>query len=611
MKKTETRSPEPAITTDSSNRKRILDWAGPAFPLEVREEAANIFAEYVKGRTGEEIEAYSTELKFGTGGLRGVLGNGMGRMNVWTVGRATAGFCKYLKSTNKNPSIAIAYDSRRMSVEFARTTAGIAASMGLKVYLFDRVTPTPILSFAIRKLGCSGGVVITASHNPPEYNGYKVYLEDGSQMVGEAQDLVEKEIENVSDWSSISFLDSATPLYRKSVHMIGDDILKAYIKQLEGSPIVSSASNPGKKNLSIVYSPLHGTGGPWLPKILSHFGFKAQLVEEQARPDGEFPTVKYPNPEEPEAMHMAEEKARSLGSSLFLATDPDADRLGAGVKAADGSYVLINGNQIGSLMCAFLCEKIAADKKKSGVPWHIFKTIVTTDLQKSIAQKNGIGIRNVLTGFKYIAQQMRLMDESDKTAGFKKGRDRYLFGGEESFGYLPVDFVRDKDSLSSALLLCEIASEVGNLLDYLDQVFLKYGLYLELLKSVTMKGADGQEKIKSIIDSLRKTDVSGWTLGNRRVAALLDYEFQTRNGKKSPEDFKGLPPSNVVQLLLEPEGKLTIRPSGTEPKVKLYVSLKHPDQPASLDELKIARKQLEDELASIAGFFFAKTGLTG
>lgn len=598
--------------SDQEIRKRemVLDWAGPAFPLDVRDEAAQVYGDYIAGRVTEAVEFFQTELEFGTGGMRGIIGNGAGRMNAWTVGRVTLAFCRYLKKQHKKPSLAIAYDSRRRSLDFARVTAGIAAGQGLKVYLFDRVTPTPLLSFAIRELECSGGVVITASHNPPAYNGYKVYLDDGGQLTVSGQKKIEKEIAKIKDWGDIHFLGPEDERYRKKVKLIGDDIEKAYIKRFKKLSFVSPADNPAKQDIKIVYSPLHGTGGTWLPNLLGAYGFQVDLVPEQAEPDGEFPTVKLPNPEERDALAMAEKLAREKDAGLFLATDPDADRLGAGVRTGPGEYVLLNGNQLGSIMCAYLCEKIAKEENGKRRPddYFVFKTIVTTDLQREIARKNGVEIREVLTGFKFIAEQMLLLEQGKKKAGYGK-KDRYLFGGEESYGYLPVDFVRDKDSLASALLLAELLAEVKDLVGYLDRVYLKYGLYLEDLKSVTLAGLDGKERIHLTIERLRGENLVGWQLGGRRVTGVLDYREQTRDGKKDPDFFGDLPPSNVLQVLLEPEGKLTIRPSGTEPKVKLYASLRSDDQPTSLDELAGARKQLEDELSSISGLFMTKTGL--
>jgi len=588
-----------------STRVRILDWAGPGFPLEVREEAVRVFVDFAAGKHSEDVEAYSGELEFGTGGLRGVIGNGSGRMNRYTVGRATLALCRVLALRAKKPSLVIAFDSRRKSDEFAAVTAGIAASLGMPVYLFDDVAPTPVLSYAVRKYGATGGVVITASHNPPQYNGYKVYGADGSQIVGQDQKEIEHQIGQIS-WPEIPFLAPDAPGFKKLVKKIGPDVKKSYFAEIAKTSFATPA-RAQKQNLHLVYSPLHGTGGKWLPDLLKHFGFKVTLVPEQEKPDGEFPTVKYPNPEEADALKMARDLSIQIDADLFLATDPDADRLGIGVKKEKGVYELMNGNQIGSMLCAYMCEKAA---KKNPAHQHVYKTIVTTDLQRRIAEQNGVPIHDVLTGFKYIAEQMRLLDLGSKELGYKKGRDVYLFGGEESYGYLPVDFVRDKDSLSSALLLCEILAEKGDLLGYMNQIYLKYGLYLEDLKSVTMKGLDGQKKIREVMQRLRSEDWTGMSIGDRKISGVLDYLNQTRNGKKAPAVFANLPASDVIQMLLEPEGKLTIRPSGTEPKVKLYVSLSH-GTPTSLDELEKARKELENELASVSGVFIARTGLAG
>ncbi|MDH5655106.1 MAG: phospho-sugar mutase [Spirochaetia bacterium] len=446
-------------------RKRILDWVSPAFPLEIREEAVRIYMDYIESRLNDEIDFYKGELEFGTGGLRGVLGYGSGRMNLWTVGRVSLAFSRYLKESFKKPALVIAHDSRRMSREFATTAAGIGAVNGIKVHLFKTVAPTPMLSYAVRKLKASGGIVITASHNPPEYNGFKAYLNDGSQLVGSVQKEIEKKINEINEWGQIPFLKETDPLYKKYVSLIGNEIKKSYYSELKKTIFVSPASNPAKKNLKIVYSPLHGTGGPWMSDMLSHFGFKSIPVKEQTEPDGEFPTVKYPNPEEAEAMRLAEETAVNADADIFLATDPDADRMGAGVKTEEGKYVLLNGNQIGSIMCAYLAEKAVSSKSKDQkLRYHLIKTIVTTELQRKIADKNKIKIHDVLTGFKYIAEQMSLMESGKK--GYQKNKDVFLFGGEESYGYLPVSFVRDKDSLSSTLLLCEILAEKGDLLSY-------------------------------------------------------------------------------------------------------------------------------------------------
>jgi phosphoglucomutase/phosphomannomutase len=586
---------------DAIIKKRILDWCSPYFPLEIREEAAKIYNRYIQGDRSEDVFAYMTELKFGTGGLRGVIGNGSGRMNEYTVGKTTLGFAHYLLKKYKNPSVVIAYDSRRRSTDFAEITAGILAGKNIKVYLFDQVTPTPILSYAIRKLKAQGGIVLTASHNPPEYNGYKVYQEDGSQIVGDVQKAIEQEIDQIQDWD-IPFIDKNDPIFKKNVEYIGENIKSSYYKEFDHVFFAKKINQP----LKVVFSPLHGTAGKWLPGLLEKYHIEVIPVKEQLEPNGEFPTVDYPNPEEPEALEMCKELAEKVGADLFIATDPDADRMGAGIKNHNGEYVLINGNQTGSILLAYLCENLPKEANKR---YFVFKTIVTTNLQREIARKNGVYIRDVLTGFKYIAEQMRWIEENKDIYNSKN--DIYLFGGEESYGYLPINFVRDKDSLSSSLLLCTIAKEKGNLLDYLNEIYLKYGLYLEDLKSITMKGLDGLQRMKETISRLRSSNLVGKELGERKIVKVYDYQNQTINNQDDKEYFKILPKSDVLQYELEPEGLLTIRPSGTEPKVKIYISLRSKEQPQSIEELTKQKKQLENELNTILGMFLAITKLSG
>ncbi len=583
-------------------KKRILDWCSPSFPLPIREEAAKIFNRYLNGDKSDDVFGYITELKFGTGGLRGVLGNGPGKMNEYTVGKTTLGFANYLLKKFSNPSVVIAYDSRRKSYDFSLVTAGIFASKGIKVYLFDQVTPTPILSYSIRKLKASGGVVITASHNPPEYNGYKVYQQDGSQIVEDVQQELEKEIESITDWN-IPFIDKENPIFKKNVILIGEDIKQSYYKEFDKVFFAKKI----KKSLKVVFSPLHGTAGKWLPDLLEKFGVQVILVKEQMEPDGEFPTVKYPNPEEPEALALCKKTAEANQADLFVATDPDADRMGAGIKNSNGEYIYLNGNQIGSILCAYLCEKVNSLQKNKR--YFVFKTIVTTELQKEIAKKNGVMIRDVLTGFKYIAQQLRWIEENRDI--YNSSKDVFLFGGEESYGYLPVSFVRDKDALSSTLLLCIIADEKENLLDYLNEIYLKYGLYLEDLKSITMKGFDGLKRMKEILTKLRNSNLINKEIGDRKIVRVYDYLNKTINYSEDPSYFKILPPSDVLQFELEPKGMITVRPSGTEPKVKVYISLSSKEIPQSIEELEVRKKELENELNSLMGIFLTITGLTG
>ncbi|MCW7467959.1 phospho-sugar mutase [Leptospira kanakyensis] len=576
----------------------ILSWTKSPFSSEIQNEAKKAYEDWKAGISSELVDAYVSPLSFGTGGIRGKIGNGIGKMNLYTVGRAALGFISYLRDTRKNASIVIAYDSRRLSKEFAELSAGIAAKLGVKVYIFPKVTPTPLLSYAIRYYKASGGIVITASHNPPEYNGFKAYLEDGGQLVPPDDSLIIKRISEINDWSSIPLVQKSDKDYKKLVKPVGSVVFKTYLKDLKQAGILSSVKPKTRTDLGIVYSPLHGTGGEYMKEMLNFFGYKSVfLVPEQKKPDGEFPTVKYPNPEEKEALVLCEFHAKKKKAAIFIATDPDADRLGVGVRRPDGEYEYLNGNQIGSIMAAYLSER----KKSKTKIYHLVKTIVTTDLQEAIAKKNGIKIKNVLTGFKYIAEEMKQIEN--------KKNNIFLFGGEESYGYLPVPFVRDKDSLSSALLFVEILAEKGDLLTYLDSIYLKYGLYRESLYSLTLEGSSGQDKIKKSIETLRSENLIGKTIGGRKVVGVLDFETQKADGKAKASVFKGMPKSNVIQVELEGNAKLTIRPSGTEPKVKVYSSFASLKKPKKQSEISGLWDSLGKEIAQAETEFLQLAGL--
>jgi phosphoglucomutase/phosphomannomutase len=578
----------------------IQSWTKSPFSSEIKSEANLALDEFKKGVSSPLTDAFGIPLEFGTGGIRGKIGNGVGRMNLYTVGRAALGFVRHLMKQNKNPSIVIAYDSRRMSKEFATISAGIAARHGVKVKIFPTVTPTPLLSYAVRYYKASGGIVITASHNPPEYNGFKAYLSDGGQLVPPDDGLIIKNIESITNWNEVELVDSKSKDYKKFVSLVGKDCFKAYLADLKKAKLTSKAKPADRKKLSIVYSPLHGTGGEFMKSTLNAFGYKSVfLVPEQAKPNGEFPTVKYPNPEEKDALALCEKYAKQKKAPIFIATDPDADRLGVGIRQSDGEYAYLNGNQIGSIMAAYLCEKVSGRKSKT--IYHLVKTIVTTDLQESIAKKNKVKISNVLTGFKYIAEEMKAID--------KKKDHKFLFGGEESYGYLPIPFVRDKDSLSSALLFLEILAEKKDLLHYLNQIYLKYGLFRESLYSLTLEGSTGQVKIKESIENLRKKDLIGLTIGSRSVISVFDYGTLTTKGKAKPSALKGMPKSNVIQLELTGEAKLTIRPSGTEPKVKVYSSFRALETVKKDSDIPKVWEMLGQEIASAEKEFLKLAGL--
>ncbi|BDA79446.1 phosphomannomutase [Leptospira kobayashii] len=579
----------------------ILAWTKSPFSSEIINEAKLALSEFERGISTPLTDAFSIPLEFGTGGMRGKIGNGVGLMNTYTVGRAALGFVRHLIKTNKKASIVIAYDSRRMSKEFAEVSAGIAASLGVSVKVFPVVTPTPLLSYAVRYYKASGGIVITASHNPPAYNGFKAYLADGGQIVPPDDAEIIGNIVSITDWNQIQFVDPKSKIYKQYVTSVGKDCFASYLKELKKANIQSKAKPADRKNLKIVYSPLHGTGGESMKATLNYFGYKSVfIVPEQKKPDGEFPTVKYPNPEEKDALALCEKHAKIKKAAVFIATDPDADRLGVGIRRKDGEYEYLNGNQIGSIMAAYLCEKVSS--KKSKTQFHLIKTIVTTDLQESIAKKNKIKMANVLTGFKYIAEEMKALD--------KKKSDKFLFGGEESYGYLPVPFVRDKDSLSSALLFVEILAEKKDLLTYLNEIYLKYGLYRESLYSLTLEGSSGQAKIKESIENLRKTNLLGLKIGERKVVSVMDYGKQTVAGTAKASIFKGMPKSNVIQLELSGNAKLTIRPSGTEPKVKVYSSFRSLSSPKTGEQISPLWDELGKEINVAEKEFLKLAGLT-
>ncbi|EQA37195.1 phosphoglucomutase/phosphomannomutase, alpha/beta/alpha domain I [Leptospira inadai serovar Lyme str. 10] len=581
----------------------IEAWTRKPFSSSVQKEASDVLNRFKKGANGLEIEAFTVPLEFGTGGIRGRIGNGIGRMNEYTVGRAALGFSRYLVKKSKKPVLVIAYDSRRRSREFAEVTAGIAASHGIKVYLFPEVAPTPLLSYAVRYYKATGGVVLTASHNPPEYNGFKAYLSKGEQLVPPDDKKIIGLIESIQDWNEIEILTTKDPRYKKFVKKVEPACFASYLKDLKKAGIQSEQVTAKQRaSLKLVYSPLHGTGGKYMKFLLNTFGYKQViLVPEQKDPNGEFPTVKYPNPEEAEALELSLKLSQKIEAKAFIATDPDADRLGIGVRNLDGSYTLLNGNQIGSILAAYLSEKVASKKRKGKKPV-LVKTIVTTDLQSEIAKKNKIALKNVLTGFKYIAEVMGKLDES-KTQYF-------LFGGEESYGYLPVNFVRDKDSLSSALLLLEVLAEKENLTNYMNEIYLKYGLYQESLKSLNLEGLAGKKKIQDSLDSLRNRDLIGQILGKRKVIGFLDYKNKIAKGVSSKSAFSGLPSSDVIQLELEGSGKLTIRPSGTEPKIKIYSSFKSLRHPNSKEEIPALTRTLSEELKQTETVFLKIAGLS-
>ena len=510
----------------------------------------------------ELADSFYRNLEFGTGGLRGIMGVGTNRMNKYTVGMATQGFANYLKKTygNEPVSVVIGHDSRNNSRFFAETTAGVFAANGIQVYLFEALRPTPELSYAIRQLGCKAGVVCTASHNPKEYNGYKAYWNDGGQLVPPHDKNVIAEVEAITSVDEVNWIGGEA-----NITLIGRDMDEAYInmvKSLSVYPEVIQAQH----DLSIVYTPIHGTGITLVPEVLSRFGFtNVHIVEAQATPDGNFPTVGYPNPEESETMAMGLTMAKSINADILLGTDPDADRVGIGVKNHKGEWVLMNGNQTAVLAFAYLIEA----RKAKGIAKPndmVISTIVTTAMINEVAKQNGVACYNVLTGFKWIAE---LIKE-------KEANENYVIGGEESFGLMIGNEIRDKDAISAVALLCEMAAyekaKGKSLFDKMIELYMQYGFYYEQLISITKKGMNGQKEIAAMMEGFRTNTPKA--IDGSEVVEMLDYEMQTGKNLLSGETWQlQLPKSNVLQFMTADGSKISARPSGTEPKIKFYFSV--------------------------------------
>jgi phosphoglucomutase len=521
----------------------------------------------MKENNPEELtECFYRDLEFGTGGLRGIMGIGTNRMNKYTVGMATQGLANYLLEMFPNEeqiSIAIAYDSRNNNTFFAQVTSDVMTANGIKVYLFDDLRPTPELSFAIRELNCQSGIVITASHNPKEYNGYKVYWNDGGQIVSPHDKNIINEVNKITKVDEVKF-DGNPDLQE----MIGDEIDAQYVASIKSLSLSPELVNK-HKDLKIVYTPIHGTGVKLVPMGLKEFGFEAVYnVPEQDIIDGNFPTVHSPNPEEAAALNMAIEKAKEVGATIVMATDPDADRVGIAVKKQDGEFVLMNGNQTASVLIYYLLTKWKENGKITGKEY-IAKTIVTTELLKEIANKFEVPSYDVLTGFKFIADIIRKLE----------GEMTFIGGGEESYGYLIGDAVRDKDAVSSCCMIAEAAAwaaEKGKTVyELLPEIYNEFGFYKEHLISVVRKGKAGAEEIQAMMDNFRSTPPTA--LAGSEVCMIKDYaESVSKNVTNNTEEVIDLPKSNVIQFFTKDGDKITVRPSGTEPKIKFYFSVKAP-----------------------------------
>ncbi|MEZ5082439.1 MAG: phospho-sugar mutase [Bacteroidales bacterium] len=528
------------------------------------QETKNNVQELINGQSAELVDAFYRDLEFGTGGLRGIMGVGTNRMNKYTVGMATQGLANYLKKMfagKDQIKAAIAFDSRNNNTLFAGITADVLSANGIKVFVFKELRPTPELSFAIRHLGCQAGVVITASHNPPEYNGYKAYWEDGGQLISPHDKNVINEVNKITTLDEVKFNRN-----NDLVEYLGDDIDTIYLKNIH-SLSLSPDIIKRQKDFKIVYTPIHGTGVKLVPDGLKAFGFQNIFnVPEQDVSDGNFPTVKSPNPEEPAALNMAIEKAKKVGANLVMATDPDADRVGIAVLNDKGEFVLLNGNQTATLLIYYLLTKWKESGKIKGNEY-IVKTIVTSEILKDIAIKNGVEYYDTLTGFKFIAELLRLFE----------GKKTFIGGGEESYGYLVGDFVRDKDAIISCCMIAETAAWAADqgktLYELLPEIYNEYGFYLEDLKSVTKKGKAGAEEIQQMMDDYRSKPP--YAINGSRLIVIKDYllqkEIDVQSGQEKTID---LPKSNVLQFFLEDGSKISVRPSGTEPKIKFYFSVR-------------------------------------
>ena len=526
--------------------------------------------ERIASDENEIKERFYTDLEFGTAGLRGIIGAGTNRMNIYTVRKATQGLANYiLKSGNAEKGVAIAFDSRRMSPEFAQEAACCLAANGIKAYVFDSLRPTPELSYAVRKLGCIAGINITASHNPPEYNGYKVYWEDGAQITPPHDKGIMDEVKAVTDYTTMKTMPAEEAKAVGLYEVIGAEVDDAYIAELKKQVIHQDAIDAVGKDLKIVYSPLHGTGNIPARRILKELGFEnVYVVKEQELPDGEFPTVSYPNPEAAEAFELGLKLAREVDADIVLATDPDADRLGVRVKDKNGEYHDLTGNMSGCLLADY---EIGQRNALRGLPedGYLIKTIVTTNMADAIADYYNTGLIEVLTGFKYIGQQILGFETS------KKGE--YLFGFEESYGCLIGTHARDKDAIVATMALCEAAAYYKTkdmtLWDAMIEMYERYGYYKDDIQSITLKGIEGLAKIQEILETLRKNppaEIAGY-----KVLKARDYKADTIQDMQTGEvSSTGLPTSNVLYYDLSDDAWLCVRPSGTEPKVKFYYGIK-------------------------------------
>ena len=565
---------------NTKTETRINEWLSGNYD----EATKTAIRELQKSDPAQLEDAFYQDLEFGTGGLRGLMGVGTNRMNKYTVGMATQGYANYLKESFPEVKVAIAHDVRNNSRQFAEIAAHIFAANGIKAYLFESIRPTPELSFTIRKLNCQGGVVITASHNPKEYNGYKAYWNDGAQLVPPHDKNVIAEVEKIKSLDDVKWNGN-----EDNVIIIGKDIDEAYLEMVKGLSVNPDACTR-QHDLKIIYTPIHGTGIMLVPKALAAYGFdNVHIVEEQATPDGNFPTVVYPNPEEQETMNIGLEKAKAWDADILLGTDPDADRVGVGIKNNHGEWTLLNGNQTALLVFSYIIEarKIKGIAKPNDM---VIKTIVTTDMIDTIAAKNNIACYNTLTGFKWIAELIRE----------KEGKENYVVGGEESFGLMVGDKVRDKDAVSAVAIICEmaaIAKEKGQtLFQKLTELYTQYGFYYEKLISLTKKGMNGSKEIADMMQGYR--DNPPKEIAGSKVKEVLDYQLQINKNLTTNETTQiFLPKSNVLQFITDDGSKISARPSGTEPKIKFYFGVN--SELKNAEDFDKVQKLLDDRIEQI------------
>jgi len=572
---------------DTRIMEKATQWLSPEFDQETRSRVQQMIDQDPELL----VESFYRNLEFGTGGMRGIMGPGTNRMNIYVIGMATQGLCNYVKKNFPGKSdikIVVAHDSRNHSRLFAETTATVIAANGIHAYLFESLRPTPELSFSIRHLGCQSGVVVTASHNPKEYNGYKVYWEDGGQVIAPHDVDIVNEVEKINSIKEVR-MDADPAL----IHRIGEEVDQAYLKCIS-SLSLNPEINRKYHDLKIVYTPIHGSGVKMVPEILKMNGFTQVIhVPEQDVIDGNFPTVVSPNPEEKAAMNLAIEKAQSTGAELVMASDPDADRVGLAVRKPDGSFKLLNGNQTGSLLVYYLLKNWSDQKKLKGNEF-IVRTVVTTPLFNDIAKDFGVKTYEVLTGFKFIANIIRE----------KEGKEVFIGGGEESYGFMTGSFVRDKDAISTCAMIAETAAWAKNqgmtLLDLLESIYLRYGYYQEQLVSIVRKGKSGIEQIQAMMEKFRSHPPQ--SLGGSDVILMHDFlsskSHDLITGNESAID---LPKSNVLQFITRDGSIISVRPSGTEPKIKFYFSVRQAvaDKQALLSVEQEAADQIKKLIAGM------------